>query len=155
MTPSTTRLATRLVLPVRELADMVPDARITLLDPFLDVADIDQGVIAELRELFGQVLPFRYELGDPAWFPGGTAYLPPHPVTVLRRLMHDLRHAFPELSVPSTGLHAAIPHLTLTEEAIDSVDTPLEVHAREAQLLRGTGAATTVLEVFPFGTSAA
>ena len=76
-------------------------------------------------------------------------------MTGLRRLTHDLRHAFPELRVATTGLHAAIPHLTLPEEAIGSVDTPLEVHAREAQLLHGTGPATTVLEVFPFGTSAA
>ena len=59
------------MLPVRELTEVVPDARIALLDPFLDLEDIDQGVLAELRELFGQVLPFGYELGDPAWFPGG------------------------------------------------------------------------------------
>src|ERR1700712_1567062 len=41
---------TRLVLPVPELDSTVPGAHIVLLDPFLDVEAVDDGVVAELRE---------------------------------------------------------------------------------------------------------
>ena len=41
--------ATRLVLPVPEVAQQVPGAHIALLDPFLPATEVDAGVIAELR----------------------------------------------------------------------------------------------------------
>ncbi len=144
---------TRLVVPVAEITARVPGAHITLLDPFLASDDVDEGVIAELREIFAELVPFAYVLGEPARFPDGEQYLPPQPVTVFRRITHSLRRAFPETIGPATTLDTVIPHLSVPEES--DVPTPLEVHAREALLLVGRGDNETLLATFRFGTSAA
>jgi hypothetical protein len=141
---------TRLVVPVEEIVARVPGAHITLLDPFLDAGDIDEGVIAELRELFSDLVPFAYVLGDRARFPSGAAYLPPQPVNVFRRITHSLRRAFPEVIGSTTSLDTVIPHLPVPEES--DVPTPLEVHAREALLL---DEADVLIATFRFGTTAA
>ncbi len=140
---------TRLVVPVPEVAETVPEAQIALLEPFLRVDQVDEGVLAELREFFAGMVPFAYVLGDPALFPSGASYLPPQPVGTFRRMTHGLRRAFPEVVAPATSLDTVIPHLALPEGAV--VRTPLEVHAREARLLH----ADDVLATFGFGTSAA
>ena len=149
----TASVTTRLVVPVAELRARVPGAHIPLVDPFLAVEDIDDGVIAELRELFSDLVPFAYVLGEPARFPNGETYLPPQPVNVFRRITHSLRRAFPEVIGPATSLDTVVPHLPVPEEA--EVPTPLEVHAREALLLAGTGDGERVLATFRFGTTAA
>ena len=140
---------TRLVVPVPEVAETVPDAQIALLDPFLQVGQVDEGVLAELREFFAGMVPFAYVLGEPARFPNGASYLPPQPVGTFRRMTYGLRRAFPEVVGPATSLEAVVPHLALPEGAV--VRTPLAVHAREARLLDGDDAIAS----FPFGTSAA
>lgn len=144
---------TRLVVPVAEIAARVPGAHITVLDPFLPADEVDEGVVAELRELFADLVPFAYVLGEPAHFPDGEQYLPPQPVTVFRRITHSLRRAFPEAIGPATTLDTVIPHLSLPEGS--DVPTPLEVHAREALLLTGYGENERLLATFRFGTSAA
>ena len=141
---------TRLVLPVPELDSTVPGAHIVLLDPFLDVDAVDNGVVAELREFFAELTPFAYVLTDAAEFPGGQRYLPPQPVGVFRRITHSLRRTFPEVIGHATSLDTVVPHLSLPEDV--EVPTPLEVHAREALLL---GPAPTPLATFRFGESAA
>jgi len=138
------------VVPVAEIVARVPGAHITLVDPFLDAEDVDEGVIAELRELFADLVPFAYILGEPARFPSGAEYLPPQPVTVFRRITHSLRRAFPEVIGPATSLDTVVPHLPLPAQY--DVPTPLEVHAREALLL-GDGGVT--IATFRFGTTAA
>ena len=145
--------STRLVVPVAEIAARVPGAHIVLVDPFLATGDVDEGVLAELRELFAELVPFAYVLGEPARFPDGEQYLPPQPVTVFRRITHSLRRAFPETIGPATTLDTVIPHLSLPEDS--DVPTPLEVHAREAHLLTGYGDNERLLATFRFGTSAA
>lgn len=146
---------TRLVLPVPELASVVPGAHIPLLDPFLQAADVDAGVVAELRELFAELVPFPFVLGEAVRFPTGAAYLPPQPVTAFRRITQVVRRAFPEVAEPASSLSGAIPHLALPDDFVDrarTVPTPLEVHAREALLL---GPDSVLLATFQFGTSAA
>jgi hypothetical protein len=144
---------TRLVVPVAEVEARVPGAHITLVDPFLPAEDVDEGVLAELRELFGALVPFAYVLGEPASFPSGEMYLPPQPVTVFRRITHNLRRAFPECVGPATSLDTVIPHLSVPDATV--VPTPLEVHAREARLLSGEGESEQTLATFVFGTTAA
>jgi hypothetical protein len=146
--------STRLVLPVPEVAQQVPGAHIALLDPFLPTSEVDAGVIAELGELFAEIVPFRFALGEPARFPSGASYLPPQPVGVFRSITHTLRRSFPELIGPPTPLYAAIPHLALPDDdtVLANIRTPVQGHGREALLLGPDG---TVLETFPFGTSAA
>jgi len=143
---------TRLVIPVQEVSDAVAGAYIALLDPFLSASQVDDGLLGELREIFSELVPFAFVLGEPARFPSGAAYLPPRPVGVFRRISQNLRHAFPEVVGHPTSLHGSIPHLALDDDAADVVPTPLEVHAREAILLGSGGA---VLARFQFGTSAA
>ena len=141
---------TRLVVPVAEIAARVPGAHVTLVDPFLAADDVDEGVVAELGELFADLVPFAYVLGDAARFPNGVAYLPSQPVEVFRRITHRLRRAFPEVVGPATSPDTVVPHLVVPEES--EVVTPLEVHAREALLLDGAG---VLIAGFPFGTTAA
>ena len=148
-------LLTSLVLPVPEVADAVPDAHIALLEPFLPIEDIDEGVLAELRKIFAEVVPFGYVLGEAARFPSGAAYLPPQPVAVFRRIAQSLRRSFPEVVGHPTSLHGAIPHLALGDVAVEVLDPPLDAHAREAVLLVREDDGTRVLGRFPFGNSAA
>ena len=67
---------TRLVVPVPEIDGTGAGSAHHLLDPFLDAEDVDEGVVAELRELFADLVPFAYVLGDPARFPDGAATCP-------------------------------------------------------------------------------
>jgi hypothetical protein len=151
LTPDPSGGLTRLVIPVPEIAHDVTGAHIALLDPFLEAGAVDAGVLAELREIFADLVPFAFVLGEAARFPSGAAYLPPQPVAVFRRISSSLRQAFPEVIGHPTSLHASIPHLALTEESVADVPTPLEVHAREAILLEGD----RVIATFGFGESAA
>ena len=146
--------ATRLVLPVPEVEQQVPGAHIAMLDPFLPATEVDEGVIAELRELFAEIVPFEFVLGEPARFPSGASYLPPQPVGVFRSITHMLRRSFPEVSGPAPSLYSAIPHLPLPDDdmVLASIRTPVQGHAREARLL---GPDDAVLGTFRFGTSAA
>jgi len=144
---------TRLVLPVPELVGSVPGAHIMLLERFLAAADVNDGVVLELREFFADITPFAYVLTDVAEFPNGVRYLPPQPVGVFRRITHGLRRSFPEVIESTTSLDTVVPHLTLPQDV--EVPTPLDVHAREALLLVGTGEDEALLATFKFGTSAA
>jgi hypothetical protein len=152
VTESLERGSTRLVLPVPEVTGQVPDAHVVLLDPFLPVAQVDEGVVEELRDLFAEVVPFVFVLGEATRFPTGAAYLPPQPAAPFRAIVHTLRRAFPEVTAPSAAFDAVIPHLAVPEDDIESVTTTVEAHAREALLLAADGA---VLASFRFGTSAA
>lgn len=152
MTESLERGSTRLVLLVPELTGQVPAAHVVLLDPFLPVAQVDEGVVEELRDLFAEMVPFVYVLGDATRFPSGAAYLPPQPVAAFRAIVHSLRRAFPETVAPTGPFDAVIPHLAVPDDAVEAVATPVEAHAREAVLLAADGA---VLGTFRFGTSAA
>jgi hypothetical protein len=147
--------STRLVVPVPELAHLVGGAHIALLDPFLATAEVDEGVVAELREILAEIVPFAFVLGPAVRFPTGAAYLPPQPSGVFRRITHSVRRAFPEVTGHPHSLHGSIPHLSLDEDVVDAVPTPLEVHARKAVLLAGKHEQVSVLATFRFGTSAA
>ncbi len=153
MTPVSDTPRTALVLPVPEAAGLVADAHIALLDPFLPSHLIDDGVLAELREFFAELVPFAYVLGERAEFPNGSAYLPPQPVGVFRRVIHQLRRSFPELVGPASTLDTFVPHLALP--AGSTVTGPIEAHGRETQLRLDGPGGVRVIATFRFGTSAA
>ena len=144
---------TTLVLPVPEAAGVVPCPHITLLDPFLPAASVDEGVLAELREFFAALVPFPFVLGEQTRFPGGGSYLPPEPLAVFRRVIHELRRAFPELAGPATTLDTFVPHLRVDEGIV--VPGAVEAHARETQLWIGGPDGGRLRASFEFGTSAA
>ena len=143
---------TRVVLLVPEVAARVARAEVVLLDPFLPADQVDAGVVEELRDLFADVVPFSYVLGEPTRFPGGGAYLPPRPVAAFRSIIGSLRRAFPEAARRTRAFDTEVPHLALPDDAVNAVAAPVEAHAREAALLASDG---TVLATFGFGTSAA
>jgi hypothetical protein len=143
---------TRLVLAVTELSAVLPGAQIALLDPFLAAAEVDEGVVEELRDLFADVVPFAFVLGEAARFPGGAAYLPPRPAAAFRSITQTVRKAFPETTVTSQTFDTVIPHLPVPDDLVGAVSPPVEAHAREALLIGPDGA---LLATFRFGTSAA
>ena len=71
-----------------------------------------EGVVAELREFFADLMPFALRARGPG--PRSRAderYLPPQPVGVFRRITHRLRRTFPEVIGPATSLDTVVPHL--------------------------------------------
>lgn len=144
---------TTLVVPVPEVASLVPDPAIALFDPFLPRHLVDEGVLRELTDLFAAVVPFTFVLGDAARFPSGGRYLPPQPTAGFRHLSHDVRREFSEVLPSTHSLEAAMPHLAVPEEV--EVPGPVTAQARRAELRVGEQGREDVLAVFRFGTSAA
>ncbi len=142
---------TALVIPVPAAEAVTGTPWVTLVDPFLSLAQIDEGVLDELEEFFAGVTSFAFALGEPARFPDGPSYLPPQPVAAFRRIAAELRRAFPEVVTASPAFDANVAHL-IVPDGVSSA--PIETHAREARLLLKDGQ-DRVLAAFPFGTSAA
>jgi hypothetical protein len=158
-----------LVVPLPGLVSVVPPLsrgavvpHIPLVDPFADPPRIDEGVLAELRDYFADVVPFAVRLTELSQYPGGSAYLAPDPTAPFRHLTQGLLRLFPELPRrrPSFEL---VPHLAvelppgedleLLREQLDPW-LPVATLARQAALwLQDDGVRT--LATFPFGTSAA
>jgi len=143
-------------------------AHITLLGPFADLPAIDCGLVAELAEFFGDVLPFRFQLTGLTRFPGGAPYLSPSPAGPFRQLTHELFRNFPEYPPYEGQFDEIIPHLSIplsgeTDEGTEleqlhfELETrlPVDAYAREARLFWWEPGASRTLEVFPFGTTAA
>jgi hypothetical protein len=158
------------VVPLPGLISVVPPLgrgaivpHVPLLDPFADLPGLDDGVLAELRSYFADVLPFAVRLNDVSQFPGGSAYLTPEPAAPFRHLTHGLVRLFPEFGRRRPAFDV-VPHLTVQlgpDEDLDRLQVELEpwlpvaTLAREAALwwLEEDGVRT--LATFPFGTSAA
>lgn len=159
-----------LVVPLPGLASVVPPLgrdplapHIPLMEPFAEVRAPDEGVLAELRELFADVVPFPFRLTDLSQFPGGAAYLTPDPSAPFRRLTQAIARRFPELP-RRRGTFDLVPHLTVpagpdttTEELSADLAPwlPVATLAREAALWWRDADGVTTLASFPFGTSAA
>ncbi|MFI6298968.1 2'-5' RNA ligase family protein [Nonomuraea sp. NPDC050790] len=105
--------AERVVGPWRERYDPstaygVP-AHVTVLYPFLDAEEVDEGA---LRELFGACERFDLVFERAARFPG-LVYLVPEPAEPVRRLTEAVVARWPEAQ-PYRGKHGEItPHLTV------------------------------------------
>lgn len=173
---------TLLLIPVPELESVVrprlarrspeylspdPDevaAHITLLGPFADLDDIDDGIVSELRFFFADVTPFAFRLTGISRFPGGGIYLTPEPATPFRRLTQELHKRFPEYPPYAGEFDDIIPHLSIPVPDGEDVDTvrfalrhrlPINAYAREASLFWWAPDASRSLVTFPFGTTAA
>jgi len=70
-------------------------AHITVVYPFVPVEEVDAGIRAELRGLFAEVAPCRFELRAPARFPS-VLYLKPEPDGALRAIIEGVVERFPE-----------------------------------------------------------
>lgn len=159
-----------LVVPLTGLLSVAPplDAgpsapHIPLVDPFTDPDDLDDGVVAELRNYFADVVPFQVHLTDLSQFPSGPAYLTPHPAAPFRHLAQGISRRFPELPRPR-GTVDLVPHVTVPLAPGTSVEglraqlapwLPLSTMARGAALWSWTEEGPRTIASFAFGTSAA
>jgi 2'-5' RNA ligase superfamily len=158
-----------LVVPLPGLVSVVPPLgrgatvpHIPLVDPFEDLRLIDDGVLAELRDYFADVVPFAVRLRNLSQYPGGSAYLGPEPTAPFRRLTQGLLRLFPELPRPRPSFEL-VPHLAVEVAPGEDVETlreqldpwlPVATLARQAALWWQEDGVRT-LSTFPFGTSAA
>lgn len=159
-----------LVVPLPGLVSVVPPLgrtptvpHVPLLDPFADVSQLDEGVMAELREFFADVVAFGFELHELSQFPGGAPYLAPKPAAPFRHLTLGLQRLFPELP-RQRDTFDLVPHLTVAAGAGQGLDRlraelapwlPVTTLAREAALWWHSGDGVRTLATFPFGTNAA
>ncbi len=141
-----------------------PVAHITVLGPFVDLAQLTDGVLDELERFFADVTAFDFHLTGIHTFPGGTVYLSPSPAAPFRHLTHGLAHLFPEHPPYGGAFDEVVPHLTVPipeGEGIEALEFelaprfPLTTYAREATLFWYEPGGCRTLARFPFGTSAA
>ena len=169
MSAEQTESCSALVVPVPAAAWLVGDgapvpAHVTLLAPFLPRPALTDGLLAELGELFAEVVPFSFDLDEVCTFPTGTVYLAPQPGAPFRQLTGELTRRFPEHPPSGGRFPDLVPHLTvpsLDGESAEDVERrvqdrgPVQALATEVELLWVAGSASEVLAVFPFGTAAA
>ena len=154
----------------RVAPELVPDdpdetvAHITVLGPFVPLADLTDGVIDELERFFGDVTPFEFSLTGIHEFPGGTVYLSPNPAAPFRHLTHALFRTFPEHAPYRGAFDEVVPHLSVPMppgETVESLERersprfPVAAYASQAALYWWEPGASRTLATFPFGTSAA
>lgn len=144
--------------------DRSPSAHITLLAPFLPIAAIDDGVLADLSRFFADITPFGFVLAEVCKFPGGPVYLAPDPPAPLRKLTQELHRAFPEFPPYGGAFDEIVPHLTVPLAPGEDADSlrislhrllPLSAYAVEAALVHVEEDDTHVIATLPFGNTAA
>ena len=118
---------------------------VTLVFPFAPAAEIDETLIAALREIVARVGAFEVEFRETARWPE-LVYLPPEPAAPFTQLTEALVARFPEYP-PYEGtipLDQIVPHLTVASgdaSLFDEVEAdvrrhlPITAHVREAVLL--------------------
>lgn len=159
-----------LVVPLPGIASLAPPLgagptvpHVPVVDPFTDPDELDEGVLAELRSYFADVVPFGVRLADLSQFPAGPAYLAPEPAAPFRSLAHGVARLFPELPRPR-GTVDLVPHVPVALPASGTLEDlradlapwlPVTAVATEAALWWREGAEVRVVATFRFGTSAA
>lgn len=159
-----------LVVPLAGLVSVVPPLgrgplapHVTLVDPFPSGPEPDEGVVAELRGYFADVVPFEVTFTEVTRFPGGPAYLAPDPAAPFRRLNQGLLRLFPELprrtDVVTGGPHLEVPQPTGASGGPVEDDLapwlPVTTTVRATELWWTDADTSRVLAGFDFGTSAA
>jgi hypothetical protein len=138
---------TALIVPVPEAEPQVAELRlahdwsaargvpahVTILFPFLDSADLDEAAIADLISRFPA---FDFELDRVERFPDGVTWLRPAPSLPFVDLTGAVFQRWPERP-PYEGAHdEVIPHLTISDTAIDvQFQLPIAARAREVTLI--------------------
>jgi hypothetical protein len=106
---------------------------VTILFPFLDTAELDEAAVADL---ISQFPAFDFELDRVERFPDGTTWLRPAPSLPFVDLTAAVWQRWPERP-PYEGIHdEVIPHLTISDTAIDvQLELPIAARAREVTLI--------------------
>jgi 2'-5' RNA ligase len=137
-------------------------AHVTIMFPFVPPADIDDGVLAALREVFAAAPAFEVEFSKIGWFPD-VVWWAPEPAEPFVALTRAVSARFG--MEPYEGGHGdvVVPHLTIghgapmerlrAAEAEVAAGPPVRATVRSAALLTGSRAAaswSTVAEL-PLG----
>lgn len=89
-------------------------AHVTLVFPFVPAAELDQGVLAELRAVARGCGGFSFELCDLGRFPG-FLYLAPAPAEPFVRLTEAIVERFPAHPPYGGAFDEIVPHLTVAQ----------------------------------------
>jgi 2'-5' RNA ligase len=125
-------------------AELGIPAHITLLFPFFPADQLDDQIMAELRDLFAAQPAISFGLRKLMVFPDETVWLAPEPSEPFRRLTALIVERYPDYP-PYEGIHdEIIPHLTVTSgdaslrtevEADLAPHLPISAETREVTLL--------------------
>jgi 2'-5' RNA ligase len=123
-------------------------AHITILFPFADGADVDEGAIAEVVSDFPA---FDFALDRIGRFDDGPVWLHPEPSEPFAALTTEVWRRFPD-HPPYEGAHdVVVPHLTVSYVPIElDVELPIHANARAVTLIEeGADGRWSVRRVFP------
>lgn len=137
-------------------------AHVTIMFPFVPPADIDDGVLAALREVFAAAPAFDVEFAALGWFEDAVWWAPEpaEPFVALTRAVSARFGVKPYEGAHGDGV---VPHLTIghgapierlrAAEAEVSAGPPVRAAVRSAVLMTGSRAPAswTTLAVLPFG----
>ena len=131
----------------RSAAMGVP-AHVTILYPFVPPGQVDDGLLVDLRSLFGEVAPFDYALTELRWFGEDVLWLAPAPDTGFRRLIDAIVARYPRYPPYGRPEQEVVPHLTVGDsggqdalraaEAALQPRLPVPASAREVWLVEAT-----------------
>ncbi len=176
---ASTEVETSLIVPIDEaMADVEPwrerldpfsargmPTHVTVEYPFLPPAELSDGVLALLAEIFASVPPFEFELTQVKWFDDRVVWLAPEPDVLFRHMTASIMEHWPRLR-PYGGQPGLVPpHLTIgvsepyprLQEAASALEPllPIACNAREVWLMSGssTPGSWTTEARFPLGPS--
>ncbi|MGH3887194.1 MAG: 2'-5' RNA ligase family protein [Pseudonocardiaceae bacterium] len=123
-------------------------AHVSLLYPFVTAAELDEGVISALGELFAEQVPMPVEFVK-CYRRDGFVALRPEPIEGLTGLLGEARRRWPEV-VPYEGLYGDVePHVTVALRASEetavtieqevTAELPISADLREAWLVAFEG----------------
>jgi 2'-5' RNA ligase len=135
-------------------------AHITLLYPFVPVEEMDAGVHAQLRGLFAEVAPCRFEFRASARYPS-VLYLKPEPDAGLGAIIEGVAGRFPDHPPYRGAFEEVAPHLTVAQSGDEALlaeieselprGLPVEVGVTEAVLMtEHEDGLWRVADTFPF-----
>ena len=108
-------------------------AHITILFPFADAGDVDDGA---LEALFARFPAFDFVLDRGERFDDGVTWLHPEPSLPFVDLTAAVAQRWPEHPPYEGAFDEPIPHLTVSETAIDvNVQLPIASRAHEVTLI--------------------
>jgi 2'-5' RNA ligase superfamily len=88
-------------------------AHITLLYPFKPSSELDDAVLADLRDCFARFAPIRFALASIGRFPVEVMYLAPEPDEPFRRLTLAIWERYPETPPYCGKWPDIIPHVSV------------------------------------------
>jgi 2'-5' RNA ligase len=125
-------------------------AHVTLLGPFVDLAETSERLYEDLAALFAAVRPFDVTYAEVRTFPDGTTYVAPEPEEPFRALTEALVARYPDHPPYGGAYDDVVPHLTIGSAADVAGVLPVTARAAEARLYWSAPDAARTLARFPF-----